>query len=103
MEIPITVSKYEEVNPWKYRFDPKNQNMVQLKNTVLKHSDKDILEMFWHSNSVIFKGVDVSGIYMRRFEGILKFLARKGAEFVTMSEVGKVIESGEIFIEREKR
>ena len=103
VEIPITVSRYEEVNPWKYRFDPKNQNMVQLKNTVLKHSDKDILEMFWHSNRVIFKGVDVSWIYMRRFEGILKFLARKGAEFVTMSEVGKVIESGEIFIEREKR
>jgi len=26
---------------------------------------------------------------MRRFGGILKFLARKGAEFVTMSDVGE--------------
>jgi len=57
--IPITVSKYEEVNPWKYRFDPKNHGVRPMRNTVLKHSDNDMLEMFWHSNRIIFKGVDV--------------------------------------------
>ena len=35
VEIPITVSKYEEVNPWKYRFDPKNQGVRQMRDTVL--------------------------------------------------------------------
>lgn len=89
VEIPITVSEYEEVNPWRYRFDPKNQGVGQMKNTVLKHSGQDMLEMFWHSNRILFKGVDVSWVYMRRFEGVLKFLARGGdAEFMTMGAVG---------------
>ena len=88
----ITVSEYEEVNPWRYRFDPKNQGVGRMKNAVLKHSGQDMLEMFWHSNRIIFKGVDVSWVYMRRFDGILKFLARKGAGFVTMGEVGDLLE-----------
>lgn len=99
VEIPITVSKYEEVNPWKYRFDPKNQGVRQMRNTVLQHSDKDVIEMFWHSNRIIFKGVDVSWIYMMRFERILKFLAKRDVEFVTMSEVGEGIRGSEIFVE----
>ena len=91
VEIPITVSEYEEANPWRYRFDPKNQGVGQMKNTVLKHSGQGMLEMFWHSNRIIFKGMDVSWVYMRRFEKILKFLAGRSAGFVTMSEVGAVL------------
>ena len=102
VEIPITVSKYEEVNPWKYRFDPKNQGVRQMRDTVLQHSDKAMLELFWHSNRIIFKGVDVSWIYMQRFERILKFLAKMDIEFVAMSDVWEGIESGEIFVARGK-
>ena len=102
VEIPITVSNYEEVNPWKYRFDPKNQNTVRLKNTFLTYSDKNILELFWHSNRIIFKGVDVLWIYMQRFDRILKFLAKRDIKFVTMSDVWDGIKSEEIFVAREK-
>jgi len=39
---------------------------------------------------------------MQRFDRILKFLAKRDIEFVTMSDVWAGIESGEIFVAREK-
>jgi len=98
IEIPITVSKYEELNPWKYRFDPKNQNYVRLKRTVMKYYNKELIEMIWHSTRVTFKGIDLSWLYFRRFEAILKFLSKINAEFVTISDVWELIKTGELTV-----
>ena len=37
-------------------------------------------------------------VYMQRFERILKFLAKRDVEFVTMHDVWGGIRSGEIFL-----